>query len=263
MWPMPALAHKFVSVIFTPDDLMCCWLDSSALSPISTLFQSGSPLKGTENGVKRADREKQLVLRAYKKYPLDNLELANLILFNPTVIKKYITAFLSEHDLSDAFVAFALHGPAVHEEFVTLPTSTPHRSDFTVSNSASMLWEYRYVYPRDDGQFVFYVYSVPRFVVLQYELLAVAVQCNLITMTTQTMALLSAYEHMFGSAFRRSQLAIDMMECNNNIGDLITADAVKRMVNMSSLSPAARPECLEEVYRRIAASAGLFCSERF
>jgi hypothetical protein len=235
MWPMPALAHKFVSITFSSDAVTCCWLSSSAKAS--------------------ADREKQLVLRAYKKYPLDNLELTNLILFNPTVIKQHITSFLSEHDLSDAFVAFALHGPAVHEEFVTLPTSTPRRSDFTVSNSANMLWEYRYIYPNDDGQFVFYVYSVPRFVVLQYELLAVAAQCNVITMTTQTMALLSAYQYTFGSAFRRSQLAIDMMECNNNIGDIITMDAVRRMVNMGAVRP------LDKI--SVATAAGLFCSERF
>jgi hypothetical protein len=232
MWPMPALAHKFVSVIFTPDLITCCWLE-------------------------KTEKDKQLVVHAYKNYPLDNFELANLILFNPTVIKEHITSFLSEHNLQDTFVAFALDGPAVHEEFVTLPTSTPHRTDFTILNSANVLWEYRYVYPNDDGQFVFYVYSVPRFVVLQYELLAVVAQCNLITMTTQTMALLSAYQHMFGSAFRRSQLAIDMMECNNNIGDIITADAVKRMVNMSAI------QAFNDDYLKCAAAAGLFCSERF
>jgi hypothetical protein len=228
MWPMPALAHKFVSIIFIPDVVICYWLE-------------------------KTEKNKQLVVRAYKQYPLGNLELTNLILFNPTVIKKHITSFLSEHNLQDAFVAFALHGPAVHEEFVTLPTSTPHRNDFTIPNSSHLLWEYRYVYPSDDGQFVFYVYSVPRFVVLQYELLAVAAQCNLITMTTQTMALLSAYEHMFGSAFRRSQLAIDMMQCNNNIGDLITADAVKCMVIGLPAEASAKEG---------ATAVGLFCSEK-
>jgi hypothetical protein len=247
MWPMPAVVHKFVSIAFSPDDLTCCWIEK---------VNNGSSFA-------KASEDRQLVVRAYKNYPLNNLELANLILFNPTVIKQHIISFLSEHDLSDAFVAFALHGPAVHEEFVAMPSSTPHRNDFTISNSSHLLWEYRYLYPNDDGQFIFYVYSVPRFVVLQYKLLAVAAQCNLITITTQTMALLSAYQHMFGSAFRRSQLAVDMMRSNNNIGDIITADAVRRMVNMNALSSTARPECLEEVYRRIAASAGLFCSERF
>ncbi len=198
----------------------------------------------------------QLVVRAYKQYPLNNLELTHLTLFNSTIIKQYITSFLSEHDLSDAFVAFALHGSAVHEKFVTMPTSTPHRTDFTMQDSAHLLWEYRYLYPNDDGQFVFYVYSVPRSVVLQYKLLAVAAQCNLITMTTQTMALLSAYEHMFGSAFRRTQLGVDMMRCNNNIGDLITIDALKRMVDISAVKLA------KDDYLQCMAAAGLFYSEK-
>src|SRR5579863_5962777 len=98
MWPMPAVAHKFVSIIFTSDILSCYWLEKTN--------------RGTAS----------LVVRAYKSYPLDNLELANLILFNPTVIKEHITSFLKEHDLSDAFVACALHGPAVHEEFVAMPS---------------------------------------------------------------------------------------------------------------------------------------------
>jgi hypothetical protein len=206
MWPMPALAHKFVCITFSSHSMGCCWIEKA------------------EHGTA------PLTLRAYKNYSLNNRELANLIIFNPTVIKEHITSFLSEHNLQDAFVAFSLHGPAVYEQFVTMPTATPHRNDFAVSNSAHMLWEYRYLYPNDEGQFVFYVYSVPRYIVLQYELLAVAAQCNLITITTQTMALLSAYEHMFGSAFRRSQLAIDMMQYNNNIGEIITMDDVRRMV---------------------------------
>ncbi len=244
MWPIPALEHKLVSVFLAQDALSCYWLEK------------------TNNGTS------PLVLRAYKRYPLDNLELANLILFNPTVIKKHITSFLQEHNLENAFIAFILHGPAVTEQFVAMPTSTPHRTDFGMANSArNLLWEYRYLYPNDDGQFVFYLYSVPRFLLLQYEMLAVAAQCNLITITTQTMALLSVYQHVFGTAFRRSQLAVDMMRCNNNIADLITADMLRRMINMSALDLSALPAPSTELrinsaLAEVGAAAGLFCSER-
>jgi hypothetical protein len=249
---MPAIAHKFVTIIFTEDSLSCCWLESSFAKATKDT---------AEHGVA------PLVLRAYKQYPLNNLELAHLTLFNPTVIKKHITSFLCEHNLQDAFVAFALHGPVVHEQFVTLPTSTPHYTDFnSAQNNRNVVYEYRYLYPHHNGQFVFYVYSVPRSVVLQYQLLAVAAQCNLITITTQTMALLSAYQHMFGSAFRRTQLAVDMMRCNNNIGDLITVDAIKRMVDMSLPAEALAKEGAVNVsqddYLRCAVAAGLFWSER-
>src|SRR5882762_8587943 len=110
MWPMPAITHKFVAIIFAEDVLSCYWIEK--------LGNSTAPL----------------TVRAYKQYPLNNLELTHLTLFNSTIIKQYITSFLSEHDLSDAFVAFALHGSAVHEKFVTMPTSTPHRTDFTMQD---------------------------------------------------------------------------------------------------------------------------------
>ncbi len=240
MWPFPAIAHKFVAIIFTEESLSCYWLDSSARPECS-------------EGVYR-----RVTLRAYKNYPLNNLELTNLTLFNPTVIKQYIISFLCEHKLQDAFVAFTLHGPAVHEQFVTLPTSTPQHTDFnSARNTRNVVCDYRYLYPNHNGQFVFYVYSVPRSVVLQYELLAIAAQCNVITITTQTMALLSVYQHMFGSAFRRTQLAVDMIRCNNNISDLITVDALKRVVDISAV------KLSKDDYLQCIAAAGLFWSERF
>src|SRR5438309_9995504 len=130
MLPISALEHKLVSIDFSPDSLVCSWIEK------------------TNNG---------LILRAYKRFPLTNLELENLVVFNPTVIKKYIRSFLEEHNLADAFIAFIVHGPNVDEQFIAMPTSTPHYTDFGITNNArSALWEYRYLYPNDHGQFVFY-----------------------------------------------------------------------------------------------------------
>ena len=231
MWPIPALEHKLVSVDFSDQALVCSWIEK------------------TNNGTA------PLLLRAYKRFPLTNLELENLVLFNPTIIKKYMCSFLEEHNLADAFIAFIVHGPTIAEQFVAMPTSTPHYTDFGIGNNRSLLWEYRYLYPNDHGQFVFYVYTVPRSLILQYQLLAIAAQCNLITMTTRTMALLSAYKNIFGIAFRHSQLAVDMMRCNNNIADLITADTLNRMVSVT-----ADKVVSERLY--CAAASGLFSSER-
>jgi len=229
MWPIPILEHKLVSVSFSPDFLECSWIEQTSA------------------------RTAPLVLRAYKQFPLTNFELAHGVLFNPTAIKRHIQSFLYEHDLADAFIAFIVQGSALVERLVAMPTSTPSRAAFDMAtNARSTLWEYRYLYPNDHGQFVFYLYSIPRSVVLQYELLAISAQCNLITMTTKTMSLLSAYQYIFGNAFRRSQLAVDMMKCNNKIADLITADGVKSMV-----SGAVGYDIVS-----CAAAAGLFYSER-
>jgi hypothetical protein len=245
MWLIPALEHKIVSIDFSPEALVCSWIESS-FAPLSLRLQRTR--KATEDG--------PLVLRAYKRFPLNNLELEKLILFNPTIIKEYICSFLEEHNLSDAFIAFILHGPTVVEQFVAMPTSTPHYADFGITNKThSLLWEYRYLYSNDHGQFVFYVYTIPRPIILQYQLLAIAARCNLITMTTRTTMLLSAYKNIFGVVFRRSQLAVDMMRCNNNIEDIITIDTLNRIVNFAGVCTAS-----ERLY--CATALGLFCSER-
>jgi hypothetical protein len=231
MWPLPALKHEFVTISFSPNSITCSWVQKTKTGAAS------------------------LVLRAHKRYVLNNLELHHLIPFNPTIIKKYITSFLCEHDLSDAFIAFCLQGLGITEHFIAMPTSTPHRTDFAIANTSSVQWEYRYLYPNHDGQYVFYAYAVPRALILQYQLLAMSMQCNLIAITTQTAALLDAYKNIFGIAFRKSQLAIDMMRYENNIHAFISDDAVRRMVSLSG-------SVTKEDYAAIAAACGVFCGEK-
>lgn len=229
MWPIPSLEREFVSISFSAENLTCCW--------IQRINAAAAPL----------------VIRAYKRYKLTNLELYNLVPFNPTQIKKYINLFLTTHNLHDAFIIFCFDG--LTEQYSTLPTSTPARADFNIKNSTSVQWEYRYLYPHDDGQYMFYVYIVPRTLLLQYKLLAIATACNVITMTTMTAAILDAYKNIFGVAFRKSQLAIDMMRCDNNIKNLISIDAIRRMV----VVPAGIN--LSEEKSFIAAACGLFYGE--
>lgn len=232
MWPIPALEQELCTVSFSPDSVTCSWIQK------------------TDNS--RA----LLALRAYKRYSLDNLELEHLTLFNPTTIKKHISSFLAEHNKTDAFIAFSLDGPAVAEQYIALPTSTPHRSDFGIAQNSSVVWDYRYLYPNDHGQFIFYVYMVPRSLILQYQLLAIAAQCNLVAITIKSMALLTTYQHIFGTAFRRSQLGVDMMRHNNNIDALISADILRRMIHMPTTIT------LPDERSYIAAACGLFFDER-
>jgi len=232
MWPIPALEHELISISFSPDSVACSWIQKTTT--------------GTA----------PLILRAYKRYLLTNLELENLTIFNPTVIKKHITSFLQEHNLSNAFIAISLQGPGLMEKFVTMPTSTPHHTDFGIATVSNVQWEYRYLYPSDHGQYVFYVYSFPRSLLLQYKLLAIAAQLNVIAITTKTMSLLDTYKNVFGTAFRRSQLAIDMMRHNNNIDKLISVDALRRIITI----PAEIGVLAEK--SSIASACGLFFSER-
>src|SRR5579871_872911 len=57
MWPIPSLHHKLVTILFSSDAVTCCWIEKSTTS--------AAPL----------------IMRAYQRYPLDNLESIQLMLF--------------------------------------------------------------------------------------------------------------------------------------------------------------------------------------
>lgn len=230
MWPIPTLKNEFVSVFFSSHTIACSWIQKTA---------TGSA---------------PFVLRAYQRYPLDNLESVHLIPFNPTKIKKYISSFLSEHQLHNAFITFCLDGVA--EKYCMLSSSAPHRADFAIADGSNLQWEYRYLYPHHDGHYIFYTYAISRSLILQYELLAIGLRCNLVGITTKTMALLDAYKNVFGPVFRKSQLAVDMMRYDNNVEDLVSIDALRRMIHSDN------HVAFENEKLFIAAACGLFCSER-
>jgi len=228
MWPIPALKNEFVCIFFSSDTIACGWIQKSTTNSAS------------------------LILRAYQRYALDNFESVHLIPFNPTKIRKYISSFLYEHNLHNAFVTFCLDG--IMEHYIALPTSTPVRTDFNMPTTSDMQWEYRYVYSDHEGNHIFYVYAVAQSLMLQYKLLAMGGECNLIRIAPKAVALLDAYKNIFGVAYRKSQLAVDMMQHDNNIQELMSRDAVRRMVSFSS--DFAQDDSV------IAAMCGMFCAER-
>ena len=232
MWPIPTLDHRLVTIIFSLQDITCCWIEktSGAAAPF--------------------------LLRAYKKYSLFDYELEKLILFNPSRIKKYIQSFLDLYGLQNAFVAFCFDGPSIIDHYIPMTTSTPSRKDFSISQSHALLWQYSYLYQNDHGQYVFYVYAVPRLVVLQYQLLGIALRCNLLVMTSKKAALLEAYKHIFGTAFRKTQLALDMMRFDNDLEGILSIDLIKRVVSVP-LHCSAQAD-----YSAIAIAYGMLNSER-
>jgi hypothetical protein len=206
MWPLPPLDKDLITISFSPDNLVLSWLQKST------------------NG------KAPLQCNAYERHELPHLELEKLILFNPTRMAKLITHFLSRHKKRNAFIAFSLQGTSLIEHFITLPTSHPKATDFGITQSSNALWGYRFMYHNHDGQAVFYVYKIPRLLLLQYKLLAITTKTNLIMVTTHTMSYFNAYKAIFGSSFRQSQFGLDMIRHNNNIEDLISSDILKRMI---------------------------------
>ena len=230
MWPIPTLDNDIVTFSFYDDALVCSWIEK-------------------KHGHINAH------VKAYQRHSLEHLELEKLILFNPTHIKNIMIQFLCEYKKHNAFIACSFHGTSIVEYCIALAISTPKREDFSIPHSSTMLWNYQYLYQNEDGQFVFYVYKMPQFLLLQYKLLAIAVGCNVITMTTQSLALLHCYKNIFGTVFRQSQLAVDMMRHNNHFEHIISTDMLQRTISMpTSLS-------LKKELPYLATSYGLFINQ--
>jgi hypothetical protein len=209
MWGSPHYDNQLVTITFQPQVMTC-----SLITP--------------------SKRFAPLALQAYKKITFCELELESLIVFNATKISQHITDFLDSCNARNAFVACSLRGPKLFERFVPLTKADPSMEDFAVPEGNHMLWDYRFAYPADNGLWVFYVTGMPRSLLLQYQLLAISTQCNLITLTSERMALLKLYEYQHGAAFRRSQLAIDMVRHHNMIEYLFDSDTLSRILHIPS-----------------------------
>lgn len=230
MWPLPPLHDNVVTITFYPQQLCCSW-------------------------IKQSGKRAPLSLQAYKRYPLDNLELEQLTVFNPTHIKQCITEFLQSNTIRHAFVAFGLSGPGMKETIATVSSASPQPDDFNL-RTTDLLWDFCYLYPKDHGQFAFYVYGIPRHVLFQYQLLAIATPLNLTKITPVRAALFHAYTFLYGNAFRQAQFAHDMQRVHNRIEYLFTPEKIRRIIEVPSMIDK------EKELGYILEACGLFISER-
>lgn len=208
MWPLPQLDKQFVAITIQPHYLTCSW-------------------------IKQSQKKASLVLCAYERFSLRNLALEKLILFNPTYIQRCIKTFLATHQLDNAFIACSLSGPSIIEQFLPLQTPSPTLNTFSLQKTKNNILGYEYIYPRDH-QFIFYVYQVPQVILLQYKLLIIAARLNSIAIVPQRSALLSLYKFLYGNAFRKAQLAVDMIRYHNMIEYLFNPGLLARIIDMSS-----------------------------
>lgn len=231
MWGLPQHDNQLVTITFQPQVMTCSLIKPSKHSA-------------------------PLALHAYKKITFQELELESLIVFNATKIKQHIIDFLDSCNARNAFVVCSLRGPKVFERFVPTTKSQPSLEDFALSARNHMLWDYRFAYPADNGVWVFYVTGMPRTLLLQYQLLAINAQLNLLAVTSERMALLKLYEYQHGNAFRRSQLAIDMLRHHNMIEYLFDSDTLSRILYIPSTLSHHR---VEDAHHLLSA-CGLFVS---
>lgn len=190
----------------------------------------------------------QLRVRAYETTPFTNLECEKLVIFNQPRLRAIIGNFIRTHNMQNAYATCALTGPNIFEGMISQPTPHPKPEDFSLARSKHHVWDYQFLYPHENGSSMFYVCGIPHTLLFQYRLLAQSLDLRIARITTRRMALLHAYEHVQGAAYRPAQLAVDMMQHNNMIEELFTRDLFHRLIYadpaLASASPQAIPDML-------------------
>lgn len=198
MWPLPKIQYEQICISIDGTYATCAWISAA--------------------------EKNQPTLRAYKKIPW---EQSNRILLQE------LNAFVHEHKLHHALLAIALSSPLIHEQLVRLSTASPTVQELAHPALQKMFWDYRYLHTLDDGQSLFYLCGISRPALFTHQLLAQKSQLHLVNITSGYMAIVQAYRMLFGTAFRRSQLAIDLMAHNYALEKSISADSIARLLKIS------------------------------
>ncbi len=102
----------------------------------------------------------------------------------------------------------------------------------------------------------FYICSITKPLLFQYQLLGITTQLPLQTITTQGLALLRAYRFIFGSAFRPAQLAMALTTCDTTIEQLLSRDDLGRLCILPSAQSISDADIIP-----LLTSCGLFANE--
>lgn len=234
MWPFSKKTDEFVSILFSAKHITFCW-------------------------IQQLEKSSSLYLRAYEHIPLTNLELDQLVINNPTAIDHHIHHFVETHRLHNAYFLFGLSGSQCTEKLIPLHTATPNSTQLLIPQSTNSQWDYRYLYPMEHGQYMFYASGIPKTVLFGYQLLALRNALNLLKITPRTISMYQLYKHLYGTSFRHSQLGVHMQHHNNSIEQFFTPDIIARILYIPSTHGITAKSALPI----LAQACGLFVSERW
>ncbi len=211
---------KLVSIQITPSHISCC--------------------------VVTQGESQQLRITACESTPFASLECEKLIIYNHTRLRSIIQNFIHKHNLKNSYTTLALTGPNIFEAMIAQPTAHPQLHDFSIARSKRHVWDRQFLYQHESGSYMFYVCGIPHTILLQYQLMMQGIDLKLVRITTRRMALLHAYAHTQGAAFRPAKLGIDMMQHNNMIEELFTQDLFHRLVSVRTewITPQTVPDML-------------------
>lgn len=232
MWPFTKKQNDLITIYLTPQYLTCCHMQQSA--------HQTSPH-----------------VQSYLKVPLKHLEFAQALVFNPTVLKHHVTQFITNTGLHYPPVALALSGPRIFEQIVQTHEAVVTPNSFDTLELATLSWDCSYLCPSQKGGFDFFVCGIKPEHLLSYQLFAHAASLNIVAITTGQHAQLQLYQKIHGSAFRQSQLSLDLRAQKYDPANLIDVDLLKQSL---TLNPSLQIDMTKDC-QLLSTHAGLFLSE--
>lgn len=201
MWPLMPLNNKHIVLVMQANTIIC--------------------------GIIERSKKQQLRLEAYERieYPCATAYLK----------ASFLRPFISTHKLSYCFASIALEEPFIIEHLTPMIKASPSRHEFSSPALKKLLWDYRYLHATDDGTHLFYVCGIKPDLFFTLRLLTYQLNLNLITVTSSYMTRIHAYQSLFGSAFRLSQLGVDLQKTNYALDKSISSDSLTRLLYISPL----------------------------
>jgi len=206
MWPLPRINDELVAIVMSPSHLS-----------LGVIKKTMSPIAPFE-------------LHAYRSIPIKD-SMHKTMIYNTTFLEQQIGSFVATYKLEDAFFALCISGERVEERLVKLKNSSPTTADFSHLALHKLVWDYTYLYAHEQGEFVFAVSGVQRELLFQYQLLALSLGINLVTLTTPFNPLISLYRYVQGAAFRQAKLASDMQAHQHRLENYFTPTMYNRIVH--------------------------------
>ncbi len=208
MWPLPKISDELVTII----------IDSSHLSlgVINIASVSSAPFD----------------LRAYRTIPIKD-SIYKTMIYNSSFLEQQIQSFIVTYRLENAFFSLCIADNHIEERLVKLKKSSPTTTDFAHLGLHKLVWDYSYLYAHEQGEFVFAVSGIKRELLFQYQLLALSLGINLITLTTPFNPLVALYRYMQGAAFRQAKLANDMQAHQYRLENYFTPAMYSRIIRAS------------------------------
>ena len=163
-------------------------------------------------------QKNKIILAAYQRTDFLHGELEHTLMCNPTKIQQIVRTFIAQNN-AHAPVNIALCGPSIDEK-ITAKKRVIDNAQYT-----------SYLYTQDDKSF-YYTTTINPALIMQYQLMAIATQIQLLTITTPFIAQLKLYQTIHGTAFRHTQLAHDLCTHNHRIESIFTDDIITRMIHI-------------------------------